>query len=79
MKSEDQTSPLVRRSPGELTWRDLKRGDRVSHFEYGTGTIHASGPMHIIVDWDSVQTSRHDHTLPKEVARFMTRVEAAGD
>lgn len=54
------------------TWRDLKKGDRVSHFDYGDGTVDASGPAWIYITWDDpAERVRHHDKL---IAQYLTRI-----
>ncbi|WP_328524973.1 hypothetical protein [Kribbella sp. NBC_00359] len=46
----------------ELRWWTLKKGDRVTHFEYGAGTVDGSGPLWIYITWDNPDEELHHHT-----------------
>jgi hypothetical protein len=46
----------------ELTWRDLKKGDRITHFDYGCGTVDSSGPLWICIVWDNPDEHLNHHT-----------------
>jgi hypothetical protein len=46
----------------ELHWWELRRGDRVSHFDYGTGTVDGAGPERIYITWDDPDEELHHHT-----------------
>jgi hypothetical protein len=45
-----------------LHWWQLRRGDRVSHFDYGTGTVDGSGPLWIWITWDNPAEHLNHHT-----------------
>ena len=52
---------MIVRRPA-LTWRDLKKGDRVSHFDYGEGLVDGSGPVWIYITWDDPEELLSHHT-----------------
>lgn len=58
-----------------LTWNDLKRGDRVSHFDYGVGTVDASGPLWILITWDNPDERVNTHTAA--ISRWLTVLQPA--
>jgi len=46
----------------ELHWWELRKGDRVRHFEYGSGTIDGSGPLWVYITWDNPDEHLSHHT-----------------
>jgi hypothetical protein len=50
-------------SPDELHWWELREGDRVSHFEYGAGTVDGSGPLWICITWDNPEEHLNHHAV----------------
>lgn len=57
----------------EVTWSDLKHGDRIEHFEYGSGTVNGSGPIWIDITWDDVALralSSHSSAITKYLRRI---------
>jgi len=54
----------------ERRW-DLKKGDRVNHFDYGSGTIDSFGPVWLYVTWDNPDEHLNHHTAA--IARHLTR------
>jgi hypothetical protein len=62
--------PGVAARPGALEWTDLKRDDRVHHFEYGNGTVHSPGPGYMYITWDRRSSPFGVHTTA--MARFLT-------
>lgn len=54
-----------------VTWRDLERGDRVSHFDYGEGVVDCSGPVWIYITWDDPDEQLNHHTAA--IAQYLTR------
>lgn len=54
-----------------LKWWDLRPGDRVEHFDYGTGTVDDSGPVWIYITWDDPNEPFCHHTAA--IARYLTR------
>ncbi|WBQ03039.1 hypothetical protein [Kribbella sp. CA-293567] len=67
--SSARRRPGVAARPGPLEWTDLKRDDRIQHFEYGKGTVLVPGPAIMHVCWD--KGSRVDTHTPA-IARFFT-------
>ncbi|WP_344151991.1 hypothetical protein [Kribbella yunnanensis] len=61
----------------ELTWWQLRPGDRVKHFEYGAGTVDGSGPVWIYVTWDNPDEPFSHHTAA--IARYLTRCGVSAD
>ena len=61
------------RQPPELTWRDLNKGDRVSHLDYGTGVVDSSGPHWIYITWDNPDEHLNHHTAA--IARHLTALD----
>ena len=57
-----------------LHWTDLKRGDRIRHFDYGRGTIDAAGPVWLLITWDDPAVEWDFHT--SEIAKYLERVPA---
>ncbi|MEV4267738.1 hypothetical protein [Kribbella sp. NPDC049584] len=55
-----------------LRWTDLKRGDRIRHFDYGIGTVDAAGPVWLLITWDDPTVEWDYHT--SEIARHLERV-----
>jgi hypothetical protein len=56
-----------------MEWSDLTRGDRVEHFEYGSGTVDFSGPIFVGITWDDPRWYRirdHDVRIVPHLARI---------
>lgn len=45
-----------------LCWTDLAKGDRIHHFDYGNGTIDATGPLFLFITWDDPNVGLNHHT-----------------
>ncbi|MFK4084479.1 hypothetical protein ACI2LF_10255 [Kribbella sp. NPDC020789] len=74
--------PESARKADELDWQDLKEGDRVQHFDYGSGTVRAAGMPGIRITWDDPSSARAtaDGIHSREFASFLRRLDpdAAG-
>lgn len=57
----------------ELHWSDLKKGDRVRHFDYGFGTVHDSGPLWVFITWDNPDEHLSHHTAA--ISRYLELVD----
>ncbi|WP_405063252.1 hypothetical protein OG474_16895 [Kribbella sp. NBC_01505] len=56
-------------TPAVLRWWELRRGDRIAHFDYGTGTVEGAGPQLIYITWDNPDEELHHHT--SEIVRHL--------
>lgn len=69
--------PAKKAAPAEpvnqVSWPDLREGDRVNHFEYGNGTVRMSGPAALHIDWDDPAERLFSH--PLGMAAFLTRIQ----
>ncbi|MGW6281985.1 hypothetical protein [Kribbella sp. NPDC055071] len=60
----------------ELKWWQLKQGDRVSHFDYGVGTVDGAGPVWVCITWDNPDEHVNCHTV--EIVRYLCLEGVAG-
>lgn len=54
-----------------MQWSDLKHGDRVHHFEYGSGTVNSAGPLWLLITWDD-PSEYVDYHWSGEIDRHLT-------
>ncbi|MEV6273381.1 hypothetical protein AB0L64_39865 [Kribbella sp. NPDC051936] len=60
---------------GTLAWSELRRGDRVHHADYGSGTVDAAGPIWLLISWDD--PNQHHDDYASELAPRLTRLPLA--
>lgn len=53
-------------------WRDLKKGDRVAHFDYGAGTVDGVSELYVWIRWDDSGEQLHHRT--QEFVPFLNRL-----
>jgi hypothetical protein len=58
---------------GPIHWSDLTKGDRIHHFDYGAGTVHASTPVWLFITWDNPNEHLTHHSAL--LARYLSRLE----